>query len=212
MQAQAFYSRAAAFYGAGLRLNGYARAVSYIVAQLPCDPHAPLAILDAGCGTGLYTLALLRRFARAQVLAVDLNPAMTGRLRRNLQRQHLEPRAAICLRDVCAPLPAPPASFDLIVTGGVLEHVPLRPAVAHLARYLRPGGWFLNAPVRDNLWGAWVGAVSGFQPYPAAETCAAFVENGFVLVWVLRLSARYFPICLVKEAHLFRKGSSGGNG
>jgi malonyl-CoA O-methyltransferase len=204
VSAQAFYSRLAAWYDLGLRLNGYRRAARFLARQLPLATQAPLTVLDAGCGTGLYALAILKRFPRARVFAADINVAMVTQMKKHLKRHGWEARACVTVADVLGDLTELEPPVDLVVTGGVLEYVDLRRAVRQLARYLRPGGHFLNAPVRDNLAGTLVGRWAGFKPYPARENVAAFAENGLVLLQTWRLPWRFFPISLVKEAHLFR--------
>jgi trans-aconitate 2-methyltransferase len=69
------------------------------------DPGDGL-IVEAGCGTGLAVAALLQRFSRARVLALDISPRMLA-----LTRQRLgdHPRVTYCLADLqtfCQPLAA----------------------------------------------------------------------------------------------------------
>jgi SAM-dependent methyltransferase len=205
--AQRFYSRLASLYDLGLWLNGYKRAVCFLAEQLPFHTGEPLTILDAGCGTGLYSIALLKRFPKASLLAVDLNAAMLAQLKESLRRRSMDQRARVAVANVLGEIAGGDRPVDLIVAGGVMEYVDIRQAVQNLARYLRAGGHFLNAPVRDNLPGVLVGRWMGFKPHPARENLAAFTEGGFDLLQTWRLSCRFFPISLIKEAHLFRKQS-----
>ena len=210
MSAQAFYSKIAPLYDAGLWLNGYKRAARYVVAQLPFGKDESFAVLDAGCGTGLYSIAVLKRFPKARVLAVDFNAAMARQMAASVKRHGFAHRAEVRVGDALGEVTDKEEWFDLIVTGGLLEYIPLQPAVRNLARYLRTGGYFLNSPVRDNIWGALVGKWAKFEPYPAQQNLSVFTENGFALLKTLPLPPRYFPISLVKEAHLFRKKSPPG--
>lgn len=205
MSAQAFYSRIAPLYDLGLWLNGYKRAARHFAAQLPFGRDESFAVLDAGCGTGLYSIAILMRFPNARVLAVDLNAEMAGRMANTVRRRGFAHRVEVRVGDALGEITSGGALFDLIVAGGLMEYVNLRQAVSNLARYLRHGGYFLNSPVRDNVWGALVGKWAKFRPYPAKDNVSAFTESGFVLLKALPLPARFFPISLVKEAHLFRK-------
>jgi malonyl-CoA O-methyltransferase len=91
--------------------------------------------LDLGCGTGRHSLRLASRGAR--VTAVDFSEGM-------LAEAQLKPGASavrFVRHDLHRPLPFPEASFDLVVSGLVLEHLrALPPFFAEIRRVLRPGG------------------------------------------------------------------------
>ena len=57
------------------------RALRVMEAHLPRKARR---ILDVGCGTGFTTRRLARRFPRAEVLGLDLSPAMIARAKRVL--------------------------------------------------------------------------------------------------------------------------------
>jgi len=88
-----------------------------------------LRILDAGCGTGVVTLAfyeaLMRRpLAVGTLHAFDLTPAMLERFRHTLDARGVcvETKQADVL-DVDS-LPATWTNYDLIVTASMLEYLP----------------------------------------------------------------------------------------
>ena len=92
----------------------------------------PARVLENGCGVGLYLGPLL-----------DLTPSVFGleyEFDRAAQAGQLHARAPI----VCAAgeqLPYASASFDVILSNEVIEHVQDdRAAIAEMARVLRPGG------------------------------------------------------------------------
>lgn len=88
------------------------------------------AILDAGCGAGHYTQALVD--AGATVTALDIEPEMIEAIRQRL-------RVETMLGDLMTVQLEP--RFDKIVCAGVLEFVQEPGAVvANLAKGLRPGG------------------------------------------------------------------------
>ncbi|MBC7910579.1 MAG: methyltransferase domain-containing protein, partial [Pyrinomonadaceae bacterium] len=72
--AGSFYDRIAGLYDVTFKFNGYGRSLEkYLRKHLP-----PLSrgarILDAGCGTGLLTLSLLKAVKRpVEITAVDLS-------------------------------------------------------------------------------------------------------------------------------------------
>jgi predicted TPR repeat methyltransferase len=98
---------------------------------LPTDQH--LAILDAGCGTGLCG-PHLRRFAQS-LIGVDLSNKMLDQARqRNIYDQ------LIC-QELTSYLENSPAAFDVIVAADVLIYFgDLAPLIAALMRSLRPHG------------------------------------------------------------------------
>src|SRR5918912_4317672 len=56
------------------RVNGYGRSVERYLRENPLPLAAGARVLDAGCGTGLLTLALLRVLRRpADITAIDLS-------------------------------------------------------------------------------------------------------------------------------------------
>ncbi len=193
------YSTIARFYDLGLWLTGYKLAVPYFLNLLPFDGSAPLQILDAGCGTGLYTFTLLKKFRNVHITAFDVSMAMTEKMEHVVQKNGLNSRVKIFNSDITEQLPLVEKQFDLIVTGGVLEYVqnPER-VVKNLAAHLKPGGYFLNSLVRDNFVARIVAKLFKFTPHSRAANLAAFTNNGFVVRKIARL-----PV--IKEAHLFRK-------
>jgi len=118
----------------------------------------PRRILDAGSGPGTLTDALRPRYPGAELIALDLSPAMlrlaTGRaggLRRLVQRV----RGTVPMR-VCgdiAQLPLANASIDLACSGFALEWArDLRAALLELYRVLARGGLLMFATLGPDTW------------------------------------------------------------
>ena len=92
----------------------------------------PGRALDAACGTGRHARRLTE--LGHDVVGVDLTTEMLSRARGRV------PQAAFLEGDL-RELPVPDGEFDLVVCGLALAHLEdLGPAVAELARVLRPGG------------------------------------------------------------------------
>lgn len=103
------------------------------VLALTGDPEG-LAVLDAGCGPGLYAEELLRR--GAVVSAID---ASEEQLR--LARARLPESTDIHRAVLGEPLPFPDEAFDLVICALVIHHVRDRAAAfREFYRVLRPGG------------------------------------------------------------------------
>jgi SAM-dependent methyltransferase len=95
------------------------------------DPP-PRRVLDLGTGTGAAAFAVAMRFPEAEVVGVDLAPAMVEQARRNLPAE-LAGRVRFEVGDA-ASLPYPAASFDLVALANMI------PFFDELARLLAPGG------------------------------------------------------------------------
>jgi malonyl-CoA O-methyltransferase len=88
--------------------------------------------LDVGTGTGAGVRVLRKRFPDAEVVGVDLAPAMLAEARR------LVPDVSFVQGDASA-LPFDGGSFDLV------GHQNMIPFLDEVARVLRPGGWTIFA-------------------------------------------------------------------
>jgi SAM-dependent methyltransferase len=105
-------------------------------------------VLDAGCGPGLYTQALLER--GAEVVAFDVTPAFV-----RITQERVGKRARVLRADINQPLTfADDASFDLVIAPLVFDYVPdLAPVYAEIARVLNPGGYLVySVSEPHSLW------------------------------------------------------------
>ncbi len=187
-------------------MNNYKSAVDFFIQQIPLDDNPPIKLMDVGAGTGLYTIAILKRFPHSRITAIDINESMIRRLTSNLKTLSLKNPVKTVLSDARYPIPEIEGDqYDMIVAGGLMEHVDIRLAIKNLSRYLRVNGLFFNSPVRNNLWGRLVGLTMGFKPYEESINIKSFTENGFIHVKKIPLPIAYFPISCVKEGDLFKK-------
>ena len=118
-----------------------------VFALLP--PVAGLRILDAGCGTGNFSLALAAR--GAHLVGIDRSEAMLAQAR---GKRREGPGRAGWVRGGLAQLPFPAHSFDGVVSILALDFITCRQAVIReLARVLKPGGFLVVAVLnRYSLW------------------------------------------------------------
>ena len=155
------------------------------------DPalRAGLRVLDAGCGTGAVTFALLgaleRRGLRPTALhAFDLTPAMLEHFRASLARRGVE-GVATAQADVLALESLPPdwTGYDLVVSASMLEYVPrarFAEALAGLRARLRAEGRLVLFITRDNwLTRPLIGRWWRSNLYGEAELREAFRAAGF---------------------------------
>jgi SAM-dependent methyltransferase len=211
------YGRIAEIYDTSLRLFGFKRGVEQFLERvewrLPTGPRA----LDAGAGTGLNGLWFLRRFPGSEVVAFDIDRQMLAVLARHARRLgELRHRLIVAHGDLLAPtvltrtetgqvIVLAQKSFDVVMVGAALEHVPLDLSLERLARLLRPGGLFLNVGMRPGPPSAVLGRLYRFQPYTTGEIRRLLQRLGFVDVHVLPLMPTDFPANLTRIAVIGRK-------
>ena len=102
------------------------------------DGAEPLTILETGCGAGRFTEVLLGRRA-AYVDSTDLSVAVEA----NQSNCPQTDRHRINQCDIWA-LPFAPASYDVVVCLGVIQHTPHpETTIAKLYEQVKPGGWLV---------------------------------------------------------------------
>lgn len=103
--------------------------------------HPGALLLDAGCGSGQFALALAAR--GAQVTGVDLSPEMIRLAKQNAERLAL-PVGVTWEVGTVDRLAIPTGSMDAVHARMVLPFVPDVPAaLREFRRVLRPGGFLL---------------------------------------------------------------------
>ena len=84
-------------------------------------PLSEQVLVDAGCGTGLYSAALVNEVRRIE--AVDLNAGMLGMAQGKLQAEEEQGRIRFHLSAINS-LPLPDKSVDAVMINQVLHHLP----------------------------------------------------------------------------------------
>ncbi len=162
------YDRFTSLYDLMFRFNRYGASVERYFRENPLPLPAGARLLDAGCGTGLLTLALLRVLRRpARITAVDLSRRSLLTARRAAARLGHDPRHRVNFVQANAlSLPFPDDTFDLVVTSGVLEYLPLGEGLAELRRVLTPGGHLLFLPVHPGALSRVLEIMFSFKAHP----------------------------------------------
>jgi len=125
-------------------------------------PLAEAWILDAGCGRGSYTQALVKMVGHVD--AVDADAVLLEDIRAKLTRYERAGRLSLHESDLSA-LPFEDGTFDAVVVNQVLSHLengavghPMhRQALAEFFRVLRPGGVVIvnvstHRQIREGFW------------------------------------------------------------
>ena len=97
-----------------------------------------MAILDAGCGTGIFS-AIFARNGAGRVVGIDISPGSLETARGLKEKFNLA-NVSFERQDMLQ-LPFADGTFDIVWAWGTVHHTtdPLR-AISELARVLRPGG------------------------------------------------------------------------
>src|SRR6266567_1849597 len=150
-RAGSFYDRIARFYDLTFKLNGYGRSLDQYFEDHPLPVFPDARVLDAGCGTGTLTLALLRTLrVPVKLTALDLSASSMITAQKYVSKDiHREQKVQFAQSNILS-LPFADESFDLIVTSGVLEYVPLDEGLSELARVIARGGHLLHLPMRPS--------------------------------------------------------------
>jgi SAM-dependent methyltransferase len=136
-------------------------------------------VLDLGCGAGVPSTATLAE--RHDVLGVDLSAAQLELARRNVPGARFE-------RGDMTGLSFPDGSFDAVTAFYSVLHVPREEQGAlfsRIARWLRPGGWFLAALGCSEANGVeddWLGTPMFFSSHAPEVNRRLLTAAGFTLV------------------------------
>ena len=148
-RAGSYYNKIAAFYDLTFKLNGYGRSLDEYFANNPLPISRGARILDAGCGTGLLTLALMRSVHfPVNITALDLSATSISAARKAVAESPGRTRDVTFAEGNLLSLPFADNSLDLVVTSGALEYVPLAEGMSELGRVIMPGGHLLHIPCR----------------------------------------------------------------
>jgi len=150
----------------------------------------PVALLEVGCGSGVYIKYAAERNLHLSAIGVELQPSVADMARRNIESWNLQERVKIESGDVRVKSFEHP--FDIVTLYNNIYYFPVPERVAllgHIREYLRQGGFLVlitgcqggQATMEIlNLWGA---ATQGCDRLPHTEEMIHQMElAGFVNV------------------------------
>lgn len=97
-------------------------------------------VLEAGVGSGRFSVTLSGRFPQIKFVGLDIIPELAAHMRRGGRLRSRKNLSAVVGDITC--LPFPDGSFDVTFNQGVVEHTGGRheEAIVEMARVTRPGG------------------------------------------------------------------------
>jgi len=168
--AGSYYDKIAAYYDLTFKLNGYGRSLDQYLELHPLPVSRGAKILDAGCGTGLLTLALLRNLHfPVNITSLDLSATSITAARKAVEEGPGRTRDVSFAEGNLLSLPFADDSLDLVVTSGALEYVPLEEGMTEISRVIAPGGHLLHIPCRPSPATTFLEILFRFKKLPRKE-------------------------------------------
>ena len=178
---QGLYDRIADVHNLAMKLNGYRASVAKYLRSLDLSLDADSMVLDAGCGTGLVSLAFQdAAFDTKRTIALDLSYKSLEVARDEFRKRKKLARKIDTVQGNVLSLPFADESFDLILMCGVLEYTPLDAGLREAARVLKRGAPLVLLPVKPSIVGSVLELLYNFKIHPLANVRVA--------------AARYFNI------------------
>lgn len=182
VKTQGLYDRIADVQNLAMKINGYRSSVAKYLRSLNLDIKEDSLVLDAGCGTGLVTLAFQEAGYRPnRIEAVDLSHRSLSVARVEFrQRRRLSQRTDVVQSNVLT-LPFADETFDMVLMCGVLEYTPLDDGLREAARVLKHGAPLVFLPVKPSIVGSVLELLYNFKIHPVAKVREA-AERYFNIV------------------------------
>jgi ubiquinone/menaquinone biosynthesis C-methylase UbiE len=181
-ETQSFYDQIADVHNLVMQLNGYRASVMKYLQSLDLKLGVDSYVLDAGSGTGIVTLGFLDAgFRPKKTVALDLSLNLLKISGEQFEKEkNIDAETVAPVQGNVLEMPFADESFDLILTCGVLEYVPLEDGLREMARVLKTGARLVLIPVKPSLVGSVLEVLYKFKIHPVEE--------------VRRISAEYFNI------------------
>lgn len=171
---QGLYDRIADVQNLAMKLNGYRASVAKYLRVLDLQINADSYVLDAGCGTGIVTLAFQdANFRPARIAALDLSIKSLAVAREQFAKRKKYSKTTDAVQGNVLKMPFADETFDLVLMCGVLEYTPLDAGLAEAARVLKRGSPLVLLPVKPSVVGSVLELLYNFKIHPLAEVRVA---------------------------------------
>lgn len=179
---QSFYDRIADVHNLALKINGYRQSVEKYLKSLDLEINENSMVLDAGSGTGIVTLGFQSAgFRPRKTVTLDLSFNSLKVAREEFEKdRETDFKNIETVQGNVLSLPFADESFDLVLSCGVLEYVPLDDGLREMARVLKTGARLVFIPVKPSLVGSVLEFLYKFKAHP--------LKN------VRKISQQYFKI------------------
>lgn len=180
---QTFYDRIADVHNLMMQVNGYRKSVAKYLESLDLKIDESSLVLDAGSGTGIVTLGFQSAgFRPKQSIALDLSFNSLKVSREQFEKdKQTDAKNIAAVQGNVLELPFADETFDLVLTCGVLEYVPLETGLKEFARVLKTGSKLVLIPIKPSIVGSVLEILYNFKTHSIAET-EAIAENWFEII------------------------------
>ena len=168
---QNFYDRIADVHDLMMKINGYRDSVAKFLRSMDLRVDENSLVLDAGSGTGIVTLGFHSAgFRPKKTIALDLsfNSLRVSREQFRKSKKADSANISVTQGNILA-LPFADETFDLVLTCGVLEYVPLEDGLRELARILKTGAKLVLIPVKPSFVGSVLEIFYNFKTHPLKD-------------------------------------------
>ncbi|KXJ98562.1 MAG: ubiquinone/menaquinone biosynthesis methyltransferase ubiE [Acidobacteria bacterium OLB17] len=182
IRTRGFYDRIADVQNLAMKINGYRDSVRRYLRSLDLQIGLGSQVLDAGCGTGLVSLAFRDanfKFGGLTGLDLSLNSLAVARDEFAASRKAAK-NVNFVQANVLA-MPFADRTFDLVLMCGVLEYVPLDEGLAEAARVMKKGARLVLLPVKPSIVGSVLELLYNFKIHPI-EAVRAGAKKRFRIV------------------------------
>lgn len=165
---QNFYDRIADVHNLALKINGYRQSVEKYLKRLDLKVDEDSLVLDAGSGTGIVTLGFQSAgFRPKKTVALDLSLNSLKIAREEFEKDKKTDAENVApVQGNVLHLPFADETFDLILSCGVLEYVPLDEGLREMARVMKRGAQLVFIPVKPSLVGSVLEFLYKFKAHP----------------------------------------------
>jgi SAM-dependent methyltransferase len=137
-----------------------------------CEPMSGARLLDLGCADGAFTLEIARRLGADEMHGVEFVEELAALA--------TERGLHVTSHDLNTPLPFEDASFDVIHSNQVIEHLEKTDVfLKQIRRVLKPTGYAIVSTNNLSSWHNVFSLMLGMQPTPCHVSDEVVVGNRF---------------------------------
>lgn len=173
------YDRIADVHNVTLRMNGYRRSVAKYIRSLELELGRDPLVLDAGSGTGILTLALASTDLKIKrSVALDLSHKSLVIAKEQFEKDKWtdSSKTDVVQGDINR-FPFADNTFDLIITCGALEYVPLDWGMEEMARVLKIRGKLVLIPIKPSVVGTVLEILYKFKRHKIEDVKTVAMRN-----------------------------------
>jgi len=199
------------FYGPIMKFMGYERSIFRYIKKLPIEVRSGSSILDAGCGTGVAGLSLMKKSSESKLLATDLDERFLHQVINKAKKRGLDStKVSTGISDIISPnkvtvtdgssITLKEKQFDVVVASGAIGYSKNQSETLQtLLHLVKPGGHFINLEMKENLLGRMVAKKYKYSVMSIDMMINTIKSKGFIMQRV-PLRIRNFPANITRNS------------